>query len=134
MADDGIRGYSLHPGGIDGTGLASSLSNEDLRTMKLVDDAGQPIIDPDRDMKSPQQGAATSVFAATNLLLADLGGVYLQNSDIAPLEQSAAPIAIDGPAAGVMPYAVNPESAQRLWELSEQLISGNARKFNTLDR
>lgn len=122
-ADDGIRGYSLHPGGIVGTGLAPSLSDEDLRTMKLVDDAGQPIIDPDRDMKSPQQGAATSVFAATNPLLSDLGGVYLQNSDVAPLEPSDTPIAIDGQATGVMSYAVNPESAQRLWDFSAQLIS-----------
>lgn len=133
-ADDGIRGYSLHPGGIVGTGLAPSLSDEDLRSMKLVDDAGQPIIDPDRDMKSPQQGAATSGFAATSSLLADLGGVYLQNSDVAPLEPSDTPISIDGPATGVMPYAVDPESAQRLWDLSEQLICGNTKKLNTLDR
>ena len=91
--------------------------------MKLIDDDGQPIIDPDQDMKSPQQGAATSVFAATSPLLVDLGGVYLQNGDVAALEQSDAPIAIDGPATGVMRYAVNPESAQRLWQLSEQLVS-----------
>ena len=70
-----------------------------------------PIIDPERDMKTPEQGAATSVFAATSPLLSDLGGVYLQNSDIAPLEENSAPSLTDGPATGVMPYAVNPESA-----------------------
>jgi NAD(P)-dependent dehydrogenase (short-subunit alcohol dehydrogenase family) len=132
--DDGIRGYALHPGGIVGTNLAPSLSEDDLRSTGLVDDAGRPIIDPDREMKTPQQGAATTVFAATSPLLADLGGVYLQNSDIAPLEQSSAPIAIDGPATGVMPYAVDPESAQRLWELSEQLISPKAKTANESQR
>jgi hypothetical protein len=39
-----------------------------------------------------------------------------------PLADGDAPAASDGPATGVMPYAVDPESAQRLWELSEQLI------------
>jgi len=121
-ADDGIRGFSLHPGSIIETNLAPMLSESDRQAMGLIDDAGRAIIDPDRDMKTPEQGAATSLFAATSPLLADIGGVYLQNSDIAPLEESTAPSEIDGPAAGVMPYAVNPESAQRLWEVSEQLL------------
>jgi NAD(P)-dependent dehydrogenase (short-subunit alcohol dehydrogenase family) len=129
-ADDGIRGYSLHPGGIVGTDLAPSLTEDVLRSTGLVDDTGRPIIDPDRDMKNPQQGAATSVFAATSPLLADIGGVYLQNSDIAPLEESSVPAVADGPATGVMPYAVDPVLALRLWELSEQLISPNAKTVN----
>lgn len=124
-AADGIRGYSLHPGSIMGTNLAPTLGEDELRSMGVLDDAGRPVIDPDRDMKTPQQGAATSVFAATSPLLADIGGVYLQNCDIAPLEEDATPSAIDGPATGVSPYAVDPDSARRLWELSEQLLSPN---------
>ena len=85
-------------------------------------------------MKTRQQGAATSVFAATSPLLADIGGVYLQNSDIAPLEQSSVPSETDGPAAAVMPYAVDPVSALQLWELSEQLISPKAKGINALQR
>jgi NAD(P)-dependent dehydrogenase (short-subunit alcohol dehydrogenase family) len=77
-AGDGIRGFSLHPGGITGTNLASTLSDDDLRAAGFVDDTGGPIIDPDRDMKASQQGAATSVFAATSPLLADIGGVTLR--------------------------------------------------------
>jgi NAD(P)-dependent dehydrogenase (short-subunit alcohol dehydrogenase family) len=133
-AEDGIRGYSLHPGGIVGTGLAPSLTTDVLRSTGLVDDTGRPIIDPDRDMKNPQQGAATSVFAATSPLLADIGGVYLQNSDIAPLEESSVPAATDGPPTGVMQYAVDPVSALRLWELSEQLVSPNAKTVNVSQR
>jgi NAD(P)-dependent dehydrogenase (short-subunit alcohol dehydrogenase family) len=126
--DDGIRGYSLHPGQIVGTDLAPWLSDDDLRAMELIDDSGQPVIDPDRDMKTPQQGAATTVFAATSPLLADIGGVFLQNSDITPIEDhlpAVDPDITSGPVpigVGVPPYAVNPESAQRLWELSERLI------------
>jgi NAD(P)-dependent dehydrogenase (short-subunit alcohol dehydrogenase family) len=129
LADDGIRGYSLHPGGIVSTNLGPSFTPDDWQAMGFVDDDGQPIIDPDNDRKTPEQGASTTVFAATSPLLADIGGVYLQNNDIAPLEVGATPVAIDiaaGPlrtTVGVTPYAVDPESAQRLWELSEKLTA-----------
>jgi NAD(P)-dependent dehydrogenase (short-subunit alcohol dehydrogenase family) len=126
---DGIRGYSLHPGGIATTNLAPWLTVEDKKAMGLLDDAGQPIIDPDRELKTPQQGASTTVWAATSPLLADIGGVYLKNNDIAPIDDSAAVFSADIAEAaldlsgGVLPYAVDPESAQRLWELSEKLVA-----------
>ncbi|OAN32507.1 SDR family NAD(P)-dependent oxidoreductase [Mycolicibacterium iranicum] len=126
---DGIRGYALHPGGIVSTNLGSAFTLEDWRAMGLIDDNDQPIIDPDRDMKTPQQGASTQVFAATSPLLADIGGVYLANNDVSPLEADATPVTIDmggGPletTPGVTGYAVNPESAQRLWELSGKLTA-----------
>ena len=130
-ADDGIRGYALHPGGIVETNLGPWLTVDDLKAMGLLDDDGQPILDPDRDLKTPQQGAATTVFGATSPLLADIGGVYLQNSDVAPIDDSAASIEHDVIAEpteltlGVTPYAVDPDSAQRLWDLSERLLGGH---------
>ncbi|MCT7658459.1 SDR family NAD(P)-dependent oxidoreductase [Mycobacterium deserti] len=126
-AQDGIRGYALHPGGIVNTNLGPSFSNDDWKAMGLVDDAGAPIIDPENDMKTPEQGASTTVFAATSPLLADIGGVYLQDNDIAPLEVDALPVTVDFGGeqfrtwAGVASYAVDAESAQRLWDLSERL-------------
>jgi hypothetical protein len=54
--------------------------------MGLIDESGQPIRDPDRAVKTPQQGASTSVFAATSPLLAGIGGVYLKDNDISPLD------------------------------------------------
>ena len=128
-AGDGIRGYSLHPGGIVATNLGPSFSIDDWRAMGLVDEHDQPIIDPARDMKTPEQGASTSVFAATSPQLADIGGVYLTDNDVAPLEEGARPVVVDmgaGPlqtTPGVTPYAVDPDSAQRLWELSEKLLT-----------
>jgi NAD(P)-dependent dehydrogenase (short-subunit alcohol dehydrogenase family) len=126
---DGIRGYALHPGGIVETNLAPWLTIDDKKAMGLLDEAGQPIIDPDRELKTPQQGASTTVWAATSPLLADIGGVYLKNNDIAPIDDSAAAFSADiaeaelDTSGGVMPYAVDPESAQRLWYLSEQLLA-----------
>jgi NAD(P)-dependent dehydrogenase (short-subunit alcohol dehydrogenase family) len=128
LAGDGIRGYSLHPGGIVATNLIPSFRDSDKRAMNLIDADGRPIIDPATDRKSPQQGAATSVWAATSPMLADIGGVYLQDNDIAPLDEgvTADPNIGSVPvsnAVGVAPYAVDPASAQRLWELSERLTA-----------
>jgi NAD(P)-dependent dehydrogenase (short-subunit alcohol dehydrogenase family) len=122
---DGIRGFSLHPGSIL-TSLARQTSIEDLQKLGLVDDNGEPIIDPARNMKSVAQGAATSVWCATSPQLDGLGGVYCENCDIAPLVPAAAQedpaIKLFGSTPlGVMPYAVDPEAASRLWDLSTRL-------------
>jgi NAD(P)-dependent dehydrogenase (short-subunit alcohol dehydrogenase family) len=123
-ADEGIRGYAVHPGIVVGTNLNNSVPEDQRRAMGLIDDSGRPIIDPDREKKTPQQGASTSVFAATSPLLAEIGGVYLKNNDISPLDT---PTPIDFGAeqdipSDVVPHAVDPESARRLWELSERLL------------
>lgn len=129
-SDDGIRGYALHPGGIIDTNLAPSITDEQWQLMGLIDEHGKVVNDPDRDLKTPMQGASTSVWAATSPLLDGIGGVFLQNNDIAPLEDIDAPLSIDfgsGPlqtSVGVTRYAVDPESAQRLWDLSEKLSTG----------
>ncbi len=124
-ADEGIRGYAVHPGVAFGTNLAPWLTEDDLRAMGILDDSGRPIIDPDRELKTPQQAASTSVFAATNPLLAEIGGVYLKDNDIAALDDAPSTVAFGAEPLtlpGVAPHAVDPESAQRLWELSERLI------------
>jgi NAD(P)-dependent dehydrogenase (short-subunit alcohol dehydrogenase family) len=128
-ADDRIRGYAVHPGVIVGTSLGDSMPAEVVqamnRAMGLVDESDRPIIDPDREKKTPQQGASTIVFAATSPLLAEFGGVYLKDNDISPLDEDPQPIDLGIPStivSDVVPHAIDPVSAQRLWELSEQLI------------
>lgn len=111
----GIRAFSLHPGGIV-TGLAKHLPVERLKEMGNLDANGEPVIDPDRDMKSVPQGAATHVWCAVSPLLEGKGGVFCANSDIAPLFEGHEP-----PAYGVMPFAVDQESAERLWDVSETM-------------
>lgn len=124
-AGEGIRGYAVHPGVAFGTNLMPWLTEDALRAMGILDDSGQPIIDPDRELKTPQQAASTSVFAATHPLLADIGGVYLKDNDIAPLNESWSAITFGSEPitmSGVAPHAVDPDSAQRLWELTARLI------------
>lgn len=113
-ADDGIRAFSLHPGQIL-TNLARHLSNEEIAGFDALDEHGNPIVDPDKGMKSPEQGAATSVWAATTPLLNDKGGLYLEDCNIAPLYSG------DAARKGVAPYAIDPDLAARLWDLSERL-------------
>jgi NAD(P)-dependent dehydrogenase (short-subunit alcohol dehydrogenase family) len=125
-AGDGIRGYALHPGVAYGTNLAPWITEDELRAMGVLDASGRPVIDPDHELKTLQQAASTSVFAATSPLLAEIGGVYLKDNDIAPMNDASATInfgtePLNLP--GVAPHAVNPESAQRHWALSERLIA-----------
>jgi len=118
----GVRAFSLHPGSIVSTGLSKYVAQEILRAVGLVDEEGNPIIDPAKNMKTVEQGAATSVWCATSPQLDGMGGVYCQNSDIAPLVID--PLAVNpigSMALGVMPHAVDPHAADRLWSLSEQL-------------
>lgn len=124
-AGDGIRGYAVHPGVVVGTNLGPSITADALRAMGLIDESGRPIIDPDREMKTPQQGASTSVFGATSPLLAGIGGVYLKDNDVSLLDDDPKPINFGAEpvvSSDVVPHAVDPDSARRLWELSERLI------------
>lgn len=123
-AADGMRGYAVHPGVVAGTKLNSSVGDEALRKMGLIDEAGQPIIDPEVGKKTPQQGASTIVFAAASPLLNEIGGVYLRDNDISPLDDGEnKPVTAQSIPADVAPHSINPQSAQRLWQLSEQLLS-----------
>jgi NAD(P)-dependent dehydrogenase (short-subunit alcohol dehydrogenase family) len=127
----GIRGFALHPGSIV-TSIANQVSSDDLHAMGLVDEHGERIIDPARNMKSPEQGAATSVWCAASPQLDGEGGVYCENADIAPLVADLAdPEAqarrdaeirqFGSLSLGVLPYSVDPEAAARLWDLSTEL-------------
>ncbi|WP_371879556.1 SDR family NAD(P)-dependent oxidoreductase [Nannocystis punicea] len=122
FARDGIRGYAVHPGVVVGTKLNSSAGADKLRAMGLVDDSGRPIIDPERGKKTVQQGASTIVFAATSPLLADIGGVYLKDNDISRLDDEPRPLTADSIPSEVASHSIDPESARRLWELSERLL------------
>lgn len=136
-ADAGIHGYAVHPGIAVATSLARMASSEekrateqftedDLRSAGLIDDSRQPVIAPDQEKKTPQQGASTIVFAATSPLLAEIGGVYLRDNDISALDDSATSTFTSGSEevarTDVVPHAIDPEAAQRLWGLSEQLL------------
>src|SRR5690606_7994622 len=116
---DGIRSFSLHPGGIV-TGLSKHIPIEQLKEAGNLGRDGEPVIDPDRDMKSIAQGAATHVWCAVSQQLAGMGGVFCRDSDIAALDTGE--VSRDGRRVyGVAPYAIDLEAARRLWRMSESL-------------
>ncbi|WP_437512950.1 SDR family NAD(P)-dependent oxidoreductase [Sorangium sp. So ce1099] len=123
-ASEKIRGYAVHPGVVVGTTLNSAAGPEALRAMGLIDEAGKPIIDPVRGKKTPAQGASTIAFAAASPLLAEIGGVYLKDNDVAPLDDEAKPLTPDSVPSDATSSSVDPEAAKRLWELSERLLRG----------
>lgn len=107
----GIRAFSLHPGQIL-TDLARHLSAEEIASFDALDETGRPIIDPERGMKTVEQGAATSVWCATSPDLDFIGGVYCEDCNVAPINESALG------RKGVSAWACDPEAAERLWQLS----------------
>jgi NAD(P)-dependent dehydrogenase (short-subunit alcohol dehydrogenase family) len=122
FAKDAIRSYAVHPGVVAGTSLNNSAGPEALRAMGLIDEAGRPIIDPARGKKTPAQGASTIVFAATSLKLAEIGGVYLKDNDVSPLDDAPRALTADNIPSDVVSSSIDPDSARRLWELSERLL------------
>lgn len=44
---------------------------------------GRVLVAPERDLKNAEQGAATAVWCAISSQLADFGGVYCENCDVA---------------------------------------------------
>lgn len=121
----GVRAFALHPGGIVSTDLKRSLSDEELREYGVIDEDGNPILDPEKQLKTVAQGASTSVWCATSPQLDGIGGVYCENNNISPLlgpEDTSARIN-GGMPVGVMSYAVDADAAKQLWALSEQITN-----------
>ncbi|MEV4053713.1 SDR family NAD(P)-dependent oxidoreductase [Amycolatopsis sp. NPDC049688] len=113
--DRGVRAFALHPGRIL-TELVRHLDRQELVDAGMVDESGRVT----GGAKTPEQGAATQVWAATSPQLDGLGGVYLEDCDI------AGPAPADGTRTGVKDYAVDPALARRLWTVSAELTGVNA--------
>jgi NAD(P)-dependent dehydrogenase (short-subunit alcohol dehydrogenase family) len=120
-----VRAFSVHPGMIIDTGLAKHVSADMMRAAGAIDEHGQPVRDPARQLKTVPQGAATSVWCATSPQLDGLGGVYCENCDVSPLvtEADEAAWRAGSELPGVLSYAVDPVAAARLWEISERLTA-----------
>ena len=101
---NGIRAFSVHPGGIF-TNLQRHLPDEEMVALGWKSADGT-IPDMIKAMfKTPEQGASTTVWAATAPKLDGKGGVYCEDCDIAP--------------------AATPDSKR--WEHAREWISDDAR-------
>jgi len=115
--DSGVRAFAIHPGGIR-TPLQRHLTTEEMVAAGWIDEQGN-VIAP--GFKTPEQGAATQVWAATSPQLEGMGGVYCEDCDIAEMVP-----ADDTAVRGVRQYAIDPELASRLWTLSAELTGIDA--------
>lgn len=101
LRDRGIRAFAVHPGMV-ATNLARHMSREDV--VAVSGQARSHAI----EVLTPEQGAATQVWAATSPDLDDRGGLYL--ADCAARSDAE-------------PYATDPGRAEKLWEVSESLCA-----------
>jgi NAD(P)-dependent dehydrogenase (short-subunit alcohol dehydrogenase family) len=98
-------------------GICANALNPGAIATNLQRYTGQ-VLTPVEKRKTPEQGAATSVLLAASPLVASVGGRYFEDCNEAPVVSE--PELFGG---GVNPWALDPESAQRLWELSIPFIS-----------
>jgi NAD(P)-dependent dehydrogenase (short-subunit alcohol dehydrogenase family) len=131
----GVRAYSLHPGISLETNLGRHLGFEDMVAIGVLNPDGTPNEEVAEAMKKTQkttaEAAATTIWAATSPQLQNIGGVYLEDVEIAnynpDLYDSEAGRSNPAGSKGVAPFAMEQESAQKLWTLSEQMTNT---KFN----
>ena len=107
----GVFANAMNPGG-SMTGLQRFMTEAELRDMGWIDaDGNLPA-----HWRSPGQCAATSVWLATAPGLAGIGGRYFEDcAEAAPRDPAL-------PMKGLMPHAVDPVDAARLWELAEMMV------------
>ena len=109
--------YAVHPGVI-ATELSRHITAEDIEA--LAKRAAPGSLD---HFKPVEAGAATSVWAATSLTLANVGGIYLEDCEI------AGPVVGEPPVSGYRAYAVDPDAARRLWAWSEEQVGESFPEF-----
>lgn len=119
----GIRAYSLHPGSVNDTELGRAAPMELFRQLGTHDENGNIYPEVAKKLKTPQQGAATTIWCAVSEQLNEIGGVYCENCDISELDNGNIVQNYDDPLTlrGVMPYSLDKENAQKLWRITEEL-------------
>jgi NAD(P)-dependent dehydrogenase (short-subunit alcohol dehydrogenase family) len=110
LAGTGVTANAVHPGAIR-TEVFRDLTEDHVQGAFAWSAAsGSP-------EKSPTQGAATEIWAAVSPDLDGVSGVYLEDCHIAEHIPSD-----DYGAAGVIDEALDPETAERLWDVSEEIV------------
>ncbi|MBY6216782.1 SDR family NAD(P)-dependent oxidoreductase [Qipengyuania aquimaris] len=115
LGDKGIHSYSLHPGGIH-TNLGRHMSEEDIQNLterlrKTAEESGQ---EP-TPFKTIPQGAATTCWVATADELQGAGGLYCEDCHVANEDD-------EDLMGGVRSYAIDEGNAERLWQVSEEMV------------
>ncbi|KQS09948.1 oxidoreductase [Curtobacterium sp. Leaf183] len=115
-ADDGIVANAVNPGGIV-TGLQRNFSAAQRASLAAAEAAGAFAY------KSVEQGAATTMVAAVAPEFAHTGGHYLDDGNEAYTVPDTATL-VEHPH-GVKAWALDPEAAERLWAVSDELTAAS---------
>ena len=119
MKDKGVRGFSVHPGGII-TPLQRHLQKEEMVALGWMKEDGSPTELTKNFFKTTSQGASTTLWCATNPSLNNIGGVFCEDCDIAKIKSE-----VDESMQryfGVADWAVDIDEASKLWELTEKTL------------
>jgi NAD(P)-dependent dehydrogenase (short-subunit alcohol dehydrogenase family) len=108
-ADDGIIANSLMPGSIR-TGLQRHIDRAWYERVREQLKEVMPV-------KSPEQGAATSVLLAASPLIDGISGRYFEDGNEAEVVLERGSFGTKG----VAGYALDPANAERLWDVSLEL-------------
>ncbi len=116
-AGRGVRAASVMPGN-SLTDLPRHFSQEELQGLfETVGKARAEAGLPPAELKEIGQAAATSVWAAVVADQAGIGGQYLEDCAVAPVNDTPNPFSD-----GVRSYALDAGKAKQLWAKSEALI------------
>jgi len=110
--DKGVRAFAVHPGVIH-TELGRYMTEETMASL-ISRLSESPAV---MAWKTPEQGAATSVWAATSPLLEGRGGEYCEDCNVSAVVPDD-----ELNEGGVAARAVDPTRAAALWALSEKLV------------
>ena len=115
--DRGIRAAAVMPGN-SLTDLPRHFSQEELQGLfETVGNARKQAGLPPPQLKEISQAAATSVWAAVLADGNEIGGKYLEDCAVAPVNDTPNPFAD-----GVRSYALDTGKARQLWAKSEELV------------
>jgi NAD(P)-dependent dehydrogenase (short-subunit alcohol dehydrogenase family) len=111
-AEDGVTVNALMPGNVGDTALARHVPAEVLSAI-MAGDVSIPLPAP----KTTPQGAATSTLLAASPSVDGISGRYFEDcaeADVVPDRGDRT--------AGVAPYALDQDNAERLWQVSADLV------------
>jgi NAD(P)-dependent dehydrogenase (short-subunit alcohol dehydrogenase family) len=108
---DGITANAVHPGAIAESNLSRHMNPDELAALRS---SGM------FTYKTLAQGAATSVLVATSPQLEGIGGRYFEDCNESVVLDPNAP---ETSGSGVAAYALDPDAAARLWNVSIDALS-----------
>ena len=119
MKASGGLAFSVHPGGIF-TPLQRHLTVSEQVELGWLEEDGEPSALAKMGFKTAAQGCSTTLWAATSPNLKGKAGVYCEDCDVAVPTDKESPMARF---MGVDSHACDDEAAEKLWDISEQLMT-----------